>query len=249
VQIAEDVLERLEARHELVGAGNETPDGLEQVTQPLGRDASLVALVLVGHRACVLEVREQDRSRITHARREGLREGRRRRRVTVLPDVQRLPIRRQRTLEPRSKPLEATVDVALEHRVRILLPCVEVREQPGEARPLSPAEAPALLAKPGEVHLEVTARTRVAREIAKPAPKPLRHVIANVRPKRALPAAQTAKRYPEIVQRLVVGVLGEAFACRRRVGQVPERDQSDDTARGFAEIVDARSHGPKNEPR
>jgi hypothetical protein len=124
-----------------------------------------------------------------------------------------------------------------------------VREQPGEARSLSPAEAPALLAKPGEVHLEVTARARITREVAKPAPQPLRHIIANVRPKRTLPAAQPAKRYPEVVQRLVVGFLDEALVCRRRVGQVPERDESDDPARGFAKIFDARSHGPKNEPR
>ena len=171
MEVAEHILEILETLDGVIRPGNEPSHGLEQVAQTLGRDAGLVAFVLIRRRLDVLELREQQRRRVTYPRCQRFGERRRRRCPTVVAHSKRLAIRRKRALESSVKLREPAVDVILEDGVGFCLTLRERRHEPGQSRSLSSSDRAALLPEPREMHFEVSARSRVAREVPEPAPQ------------------------------------------------------------------------------
>ena len=144
---------------------------------------------------------------------------------------------------------EPAVDIAREHFIRIFLLLRQRGHEPRESRTLAAADAATLLAQPGQVHLEIAARPRIAGQIAEPSPQLCRDVLLHVWPECPLPAPKPPQCDAEIVECLGVGRVGQPVAGARRVGEMAERHRPHDAVTRFSEIVDARGHGNGTEVR
>jgi hypothetical protein len=160
----------------------------------------------------------------------------------VAPQMNALSVRRQRTPELRLQFGESVVDVVFQYGVRLGLSRFERAKQPTQPRPLPTTERPPLVRKPAKVHLEITARAGVTREIAKPPPKPLTDVGFQIRAERALPASESAERDSKIVQCLVIRRTRQSFLGCHGIRQVAEGHESDGSIGRFAEGVETGCH-------
>jgi hypothetical protein len=83
-------------------------------------------------------------------------------------------------------------------------------------------------------------------QVAKATSELFPEIVAQVRSKRTLPAAEPPEGDAEVVKRLIVGLARQAGMGRVRVGQLAERYQSDRSISRFAKIVDSRRHSRGN---
>jgi hypothetical protein len=242
VQVAQHVLQRLETVDNVSGAGNDLRHRLEQVPQSLRGDARLVSFSHITFAAHVTEVALELACLRAHARRERFAEHRNRCRAAVLPQPYALAIRLERPREPALEPREAPVDVLFQRAIRVRLFVLHLRDEPIQSGPLPPAERATLVSKPGQVHLEIATISGIVGQVAKAATELLTEIVAQVRSKRTLPAAEPPEGDAEVVKRLIVGLARKAGMGRVRVGQVAERYQSDRSISRFAKVVDSRGH-------
>ena len=220
MQVAQHILQRLETVDKVRRARDDLHHRLEQIPQSLRGDPGLVALANIAFGAHVTEVALEFACRRAHARRERFGEHRDRRGAAVLPQPYALAVGLERSREPGLEPREAPVDVLFQNPIRVRLFALHLRDEPIEAGPLPPAERATLVGEPGQVHLEIATGSGIVRQVAKATSQLLPEIVAQVRSKRTLPAAEAPEGDAEVVQRFIIGLIRKARMGRCRVGQV-----------------------------